>query len=142
MWSDEVLQAELDGVHRNQHVYKKMSAELAKRGYHRTWDKCRDKVKKLKQDYKKVVDNNNETGRKRKTFKYLEELDAVLGHRLSITPPVTISSTKSDQDRDEEEQEVLGDDDGSIDNTNNMNQVSMFLDVSYFVLIFSALSRM
>ena len=62
VWSDDVIQAELAGAHRNQHVYK-MSAELEKLGCRITWDKCRDKVKKLKQEYKKVVDNNNETGR-------------------------------------------------------------------------------
>ena len=117
-----------------------MSAELEKLGSHRTWGKCRGKVKKLKQDNKKAVDSSNETGRKRKTLKCLEEMDAVLGHRLSITPPVMISSTKSDQDIGEEEQEVL-DDDG-IDDTSTLTQVNMFLDVNYFVLSFSALCRM
>ena len=68
VWSDDVIQGELEGTHRNQHVYKKMSAELEKRGYHRSWEKCREKVKKLKQEYKKIVDNNNETGKKRKKF--------------------------------------------------------------------------
>ena len=128
VWSDDVIQAELEGAHRNQHVYKKMSAELGKLGYRRTWDKCRDKVKKLKQEYKKVVDNNNETGRKRKTFKFMEEMDAVLGHRPSITPPVTVSSAKSDQETNEEEQEVSSDDAG-IEESSTMGQVSMFLDV-------------
>ena len=128
VWSDDIIQAELGGTHRNQHVYKKMSAELKKLGYHRTWDKCRDKVKKLKQDYKKVVDNNNETGRKRETFKFLKEMDAVLGHRPSITPPVTISSAKIDEETDEEEQETWSDDAG-IEDTRCMSQVSMFLDV-------------
>ena len=55
VWSDSVSQGELEGTHRNQHMYKKMSAELEKRGYHRSWEKCRDQVKKLKQKYKKVV---------------------------------------------------------------------------------------
>ena len=135
VWSDDVIQAELEGTHRNQHVYKKMSAELEKLGYRRTWDKCRDKVKKLKQEYKKVVDNNNETGRKRKTFKFMEEMDAILGHRPSITPPVTISSTKTDQESDEEDQDVWSDDAG-IEDSSTTGQVSMFLDVCCLYLIF------
>ena len=61
VWTDDIIQAEFGGTHRNQHVYKKISAEQEKLGYRRTWDKCRDKVKTLKHDYKKVVDNNNET---------------------------------------------------------------------------------
>ena len=30
VWSDDVIQGELEGTHRNQHVYKKMLAELEK----------------------------------------------------------------------------------------------------------------
>ena len=93
VWSDDVVQTELEGCYRNQHVFQKMSDELKKQGYKRSWEKCREKVKKLKKQYKEVIDNNKETGRKRKTFKYFTEMDGVLGHRPAIRPPVVISSS-------------------------------------------------
>ena len=93
VWSDDVVQTELEGCHRNQHFFQKMSDELRKQGYNRTWEKCREKVKKLKKQYKEVIDNNKETGRKRKTFKYFTEMDGVLGHRPAIRPPMVISSS-------------------------------------------------
>ena len=71
VWSDDVVQAELEGCHRNQHVYQRMADELRKHGYDRSWEKCREKVKKLKKDYKDVIDNNTETGRRREMFKFL-----------------------------------------------------------------------
>ena len=136
VWSDDVIQGELEGTHRNQHVYKKMSAELEKCGYRRSWDKCRDKVKKLEQEYKKVVDNNNETGRKRRTFKFMEEMDVVLGHRPAIIPPVTISSSAtSDQETDEEEQQVRSDHEASED-PSCMDKFSLFFDIhSYYCVL-------
>ena len=65
-------------------MYNKISEELEKVSYRRMWDtctcKCRGTVKKVKQDDKKVVDNKNTVGRERKSFKFLEAMDAVLGH--------------------------------------------------------------
>ena len=43
--------------------------------------KCRNKIKKLKVEYKGVVDINIGRGRKRKMFRYFKKLDAVLGHK-------------------------------------------------------------
>ena len=63
-------------------MYKKISEELEKVSYCRMWDtcKCRGTAKKVKQDGKKVVDNKNAMEEERKSFKILEEMDAVLGH--------------------------------------------------------------
>ena len=59
VWSNSIIQFELEGCHRNQHacIYPKMSNELAKHGYERRWEKCRNKIKKLKQEYKEVANN-------------------------------------------------------------------------------------
>ena len=43
--------------------------------------KCKDKIKKLKLEYKEVVDINTGRRSKRKTFRYFKKLDAVLGHK-------------------------------------------------------------
>ena len=132
VWSDDVIQAELEGCHRNQHIFQKMSDELAKHGYERRWEKCRDKIKKLKQEYKEVVDNNTETGRKRKTFRFFKEVDAVLGHRPATKPPAIVSSAKpcsvleSDQESDVEEETSR---DASLggDDTSTVNEVCIYL---------------
>ena len=65
-WSDDVIQGELGGSQRNRHVYEKIAAVLKKNSYDRTGEQCKEKIKKLKKDYKAVVDNNNITGNKRR----------------------------------------------------------------------------
>ena len=128
MWSDNVIQAELEGCHQNQHIFQKMADELAKHGYERRWEKCRDKIKKLKQEYKEVVDNNTETGRKRKTFRFFKEMDAVLGHRPATKPPAVVSSGKpcsvleSDEESDVEE-EISREESLGGDGTSTVNEV-------------------
>ena len=102
VWSDDIIQSQLEGSQRNQHVYKKISQKLQEKGYERTWDQCRQKMKKLRKDYKDVVDNNGETGRKRKTFKYFDEIDAVLGCRPATRPNIIVSSSGGiEEEKDE-----------------------------------------
>uniref|UniRef100_A0A1X7UXT6 Uncharacterized protein n=1 Tax=Amphimedon queenslandica TaxID=400682 RepID=A0A1X7UXT6_AMPQE len=47
LWVEEGIQAQLEGCTRNKHTYEKISKE---------------KIKKLKKDYKKVKDKNTLTG--------------------------------------------------------------------------------
>ena len=94
IWSDDTVQEQLEGSRRNQHIYSKISERMKEKGYTRTMDQCRQKMKKLRKDYKDVVDNNNETGRKRKTFKFFEEIDAIFGCRPATKPNVTVCSDK------------------------------------------------
>ena len=53
--------------------------KLKESGYDRDWLQCRLKIKNLKVDYKKLKDYNGETGKKRKTCKFFEKLDVILG---------------------------------------------------------------
>ncbi|XP_033977250.1 uncharacterized protein LOC117475199 isoform X2 [Trematomus bernacchii] len=46
---------------------------------------CRLKIKKLRQDYKKTKDWNNKSGNDRRTTKWFDRLDALLGSRPSFT---------------------------------------------------------
>ena len=46
-WSDDEIEADLSGVHRNRHVYSKISYKMREHGYLRSWDACRNKVKSL-----------------------------------------------------------------------------------------------
>ena len=62
IWSDETIQAELEGAYRNEHIYKRIVSELADRGFQRDVQQCRDKLKALKKNYKEVVDKQRRSG--------------------------------------------------------------------------------
>ena len=70
-------------------------------------EQCRNKVKNLTKHYREVKDNNKETGRGRKTCKFFEELDLILGHRPATVPtslldtgdsPVSASTSNQEAD--------------------------------------------
>uniref|UniRef100_A0A3B3R8G5 Myb/SANT-like DNA-binding domain-containing protein n=1 Tax=Paramormyrops kingsleyae TaxID=1676925 RepID=A0A3B3R8G5_9TELE len=75
----------LDGTTRNKKVFAIISSRLEHMGDTRNTEQCRLKIKKLKQDYRKVKDHNNRSGADRKTNTWFEALDAVLGHRPTNT---------------------------------------------------------
>jgi hypothetical protein len=47
LWGEEDVEKELSGVHRNRHVYEKLSYRMKEHGYLRAWDAIRNKVKSL-----------------------------------------------------------------------------------------------
>ena len=55
IWGEEEIQ---EGCKRNIHVYERIARELCDIGYKRTAVQCREKLKKLKSEYKKIKDNN------------------------------------------------------------------------------------
>ena len=54
IWSEEEIQALLEGCTRNKHVYDKIAREMVEAGYERTGVQCREKLKKLKTEYKRL----------------------------------------------------------------------------------------
>ena len=54
VWSQENVQSELDGVSRNRTIFERISNELRDKGYEKTWQQCRTKIKNLTQKYRKV----------------------------------------------------------------------------------------
>ena len=79
--ADEQIQRELDGATRNEKVYRQVAELLAAHGYHRTFQQCREKLKKLKSDYRAIKDHNGRSGSNRKNWKWFDQLDAIYGHR-------------------------------------------------------------
>ncbi|KAG7276539.1 hypothetical protein CRUP_014280, partial [Coryphaenoides rupestris] len=55
------------------------------------------KLKKLKQDFKKTKAHNNRSGSGRKTGKWYDLLDSILGHRPAYTASVTIKDSSQHQ---------------------------------------------
>ena len=108
LWGDEEIQALLEGCARNKHVYDKIAARMVEAGYERTGVQCRDKIKKLKGEYKKIKDNNNETGRKRKVWKFYDCMNDILGSKPATQPAVVIDTLELDEAREDDDLESSG----------------------------------
>ena len=76
-------------------VYEEISRKMKEQGYNRDTEQCRDKGKNLKKQYREVKDNNKETGRGRKSCKFFNELDSILGHRPATVPPTLLDTGDS-----------------------------------------------
>ncbi|KAG8237626.1 hypothetical protein J437_LFUL017702 [Ladona fulva] len=79
LWSENKILNVTDGTTNNAKVYEKFAKKLEKRGFHRTTAQIRDRMKRLKRDYKEVVDSNK-TGSGKKTCHFFNELDRILGN--------------------------------------------------------------
>lgn len=94
LWGDEKIQEELQNCTRNRSVYERLSRQLEAVGYTRTMVQCREKMKKLRAEYKKVKDNNGLiTGRGTRRWRYYDKLDAILGHRPATAPPIVLDTS-------------------------------------------------
>ena len=62
IWGDDRIQAQLEGTHRNNDVYTKIAREMSEAGFERTFQQCRDKLKKRKGKYRKLKDKQGRTG--------------------------------------------------------------------------------
>ena len=79
--ADDKIQRELDGTTRNIKVFQEVSTQMSTSGYSRTVVQCREKLKKMKSEYRLVKDNNNTSGASRKNWKWFELMDTIYGHR-------------------------------------------------------------
>ena len=61
LWSKDIIEEELEGCRRNRLVYPKIANNLREAGYSTSLEQCRDKIKKLKGEYKKVHDKRETT---------------------------------------------------------------------------------
>jgi len=69
VWGKDAIQAQLEGCKHNKEVYTKVSKEMKEAGYERSLEQCRDKIKKLRAEYRKVKDKNRQSGNNRRTWK-------------------------------------------------------------------------
>ncbi|XP_053339437.1 uncharacterized protein LOC128510924 [Clarias gariepinus] len=79
--AEERIQRELDGATRNEKVFQEVAKLLAAHGYHRTYKQCRDKLKKMKSDYRGIKDHNSRSGSNRRSWKWFDQMDAIYGGR-------------------------------------------------------------
>lgn len=90
LWSDEAVQLELESCLRNQHVFNRIAVALHDRGIYRTADQCREKIKKLKLDYRRMKENQ-QTPRGARARRFYDVIDRVLSNR----PAASSSSSSS-----------------------------------------------
>ena len=62
-------------------------------GNDRTWTQCRDKIKKLKVDYRKVRDKNKQTGNKRRDGKFYKAMNEIMADKPTTQPPMLIDTS-------------------------------------------------
>ena len=55
IWSDDAIQSQLEGMKRNKRVFERISQDLSRRGITCSFEQCRNKVKMLKMEYKKMT---------------------------------------------------------------------------------------
>ena len=116
-WAEEGIQEQLEGCKRNKHIYERLSRNLAEHNIEKTGEQCRTKVKKLHQEYKKIKDKRNLTGRGRTAWKYFSKLDEILGTRPATRPPVLLETLDSQpllSDHDSDETDVEEVQEGSV----------------------------
>ncbi|KAJ6667167.1 hypothetical protein lerEdw1_017145 [Lerista edwardsae] len=94
LWADESVQAELESCLRNQHVFNRIAEVLRDKGIHRTGDQCREKIKKMKLEYRRIKDNNK-APRGGRTWKFYEVMDRVLASRPSLAYNAAANSSSS-----------------------------------------------
>lgn len=83
VWSEEKIQRDLQESLRNEKVFREVSGRLAAMGMYHSAKQCREKIKKLKQDYRKIKRNCKRSGANGKNFKWFDALDAVLSQRAA-----------------------------------------------------------
>ena len=126
IWGDDRIQAQLEGAHRNRNVYMKIAREMSEAGYQRTLEQCRDKIKKLKGEYKKLKDKCGKTGEGRRNWDYFEAMDSILGHKPATHPQVVIDTMAEDTGPGPEEEDELSE----LTSLDAVNEVASVLNTA------------
>ena len=88
---------------------------MAESGHDRNPIQIKNKIKKMKKDYRACRDYNNRSGNNRRTIEYMDELDAILGHRPSVSPRVMLQSMARGQAQTQSDTAVNASDSASDD---------------------------
>ncbi|XP_029902118.1 uncharacterized protein LOC115355452 isoform X4 [Myripristis murdjan] len=99
IYAEDEIQTELGTSTCKKMVYDKISCKLSELNIVHTPKQCREKLKKLKQDYRRIKDHNNRSGDDQRTGKWFEHLDAVLGHKTRDSDAVLMEAM-AEEDED------------------------------------------
>ena len=109
VWGDENIQNQLEGCKRNKTVYEKVSQSMSEAGFEKSADQCREKAKKLKNEYRMMKDKHRKTGEGRKEWKFLNVMDNVLTDKPSTCPSVLIDTLENKVETDDKSEISEGD---------------------------------
>ncbi|KAM9704896.1 uncharacterized protein ACNS7B_001296 isoform 2-T2 [Menidia menidia] len=73
-WASPAVQLELLRNVRNNAVYSNLSAKLSSHGFNKSAQKCKEKIKKLKQDYRRIKNSDHLDGGKTIWFDIIDEV--------------------------------------------------------------------
>uniref|UniRef100_A0A4W6BJ33 C2H2-type domain-containing protein n=1 Tax=Lates calcarifer TaxID=8187 RepID=A0A4W6BJ33_LATCA len=100
VWSEEKIQRDLEESFRNEKVYREVSGRLAAMGMGRSAKQCREKIKKLKQEYRRIKTHGEGSGAVTlKAFRWYDAMDAIMGERRqsdAMISEVMISDVETD----------------------------------------------
>ena len=101
IWSEDNIQAQLEGCKRNREVYTKIACGLSSAGYNSTYEQCREKLKKLKTECTKISYKRKKTGQGRyPKWDFYDAMDDVLGHKPSTQPAVVVDTLEDSEVQD------------------------------------------
>ena len=93
LWGQEEVQSQLEGCRSNRQVYEKIAIDMNASNFARNFIQCREKIKKLKAEYRAIINKKHKkTGESRTDWEYFEPLDAILGHKPATHPPIVIDT--------------------------------------------------
>ncbi|GBM46007.1 hypothetical protein AVEN_124888-1 [Araneus ventricosus] len=113
IWADQEIQQQLAGRLHNMCIYEKISKRLADLGIHRTGEQCREKIKKLRRDYKTVVDNNYSPAFARKMLGCYDKVHEIFGKCTVIKPSFVIESIVYNENFSQSKRGIETDESGS-----------------------------
>ena len=116
IWGDDNIQSQLERCQQNREVYVRISRKMNESEFERTFEQCREKIKKLKKEYRRIKDKLEETGQGRGEeveWPYFEPMDKILGHKPTTVPEAVVDSladhnqsVENNGERPEEREEV------------------------------------
>lgn len=102
IWADQEIQEQLAGRLHNMCIYEKISRRLKDLGFNRTGEQCREKIKKLRRDYKTVVHNNYSPAYARRLLGFYDKVHKIFGKPLDgdqLRDTETSSSSKCSENK-------------------------------------------
>lgn len=98
IWTNAGVQTELKEATIKKHIFERIALGLRDKGFFRTAEQCREKIKRLKKEYKQAKSNNYRCVRGRATVKFFPRLQAILEDAGGALPvPITgVLTTQSD----------------------------------------------
>ena len=93
IWDEKSVEEQLDNPQvNNVGIYKSISDEMKEKNYDKSSDQCKVRMHTLKRAYRNCKGLMKKSGKGRRTCKFFDELDAILGCRPASSPLKVIES--------------------------------------------------